>query len=65
MFSAVVCFTQPLAKLFYPRAGVDAVHNSPKETEPRRNVLAIPANVFFADASVKTEKSIHAARLAE
>jgi len=41
------------------------MHDSAEETQPRRNILAIPADVFFADASIKAEERFHAAGLAE
>ena len=58
-------FAKAIAKLLGPSPRVDAVKDSPNEIEARRDVLAIPSNVFFADASVKAEKGFHTARLAE
>src|SRR5437764_736801 len=51
--------------LLRPSPWVDAVNDSSEETELRRNVLAVSANVFFADASIEVEKGFHAERFAE
>ena len=45
--------TEACAKLLEPYSRVDAVNDSSEETELRRDVFPVSANVFFPDASIK------------
>jgi len=63
--AAVDGFAEGHSQFFESPSRIAAVYDSPEETQPRREALAISANVFLANAGVQPGKRLHAARLTE